>query len=104
MHKIVVKGEIDLLADAFNEKIKLRKDKKIKFRSCISKINSTLIDNGEDPDIDMPMEDLDIGMLMYNLLEYIQNYSMTLGNLWNYYRDENDGVDDNASDGKSFNY
>ena len=50
------------------------------------------------------MEDLDIDMLMYNLLEYIQNYSMTLENLWNYYRDENDDVDDNASDGKSFNY
>ena len=25
---------------------------------------------------------------MYNLLEYSENYSMTLGSLWNYYRDE----------------
>ena len=33
------------------------------FRSCISKIKRTLIDNPED---------LDIVMLMYNLLEYSQ--------------------------------
>ena len=65
------------------------------FRSCISKINSTLIDNAEDLDIVMPM---------YNLLKYSQNYSMTSGSLWNYYRDKTDDVDDNASDGKSFEY
>ena len=29
---------------------------------------------------------------------------MTSGSLWNYYRDEIDGVDDNASDGKPFEY
>ena len=29
---------------------------------------------------------------------------MTLGSLWNYYRDEVDNVDDNASDGQSFKY
>ena len=27
-------------------------------------------------------------MPMFNLLEYSQNYSMTSGSLWNYYRDE----------------
>ena len=43
-------------------------------------------------------------MPMYNLLEYSQNYSMTSGSPWNYYRDKIDGVDDNASDGKSFKY
>ena len=42
-------------------------------------------------------------MPMYNLLEYSQNYSMTSGSLWNYYRDEIDDVDD-VSDGKSFEY
>ena len=41
---------------------------------------------------------------MYNLLEYSQNYSMTSGSLWNYYRDEIDDVDNNVSDGKSFRY
>ena len=41
-------------------------------------------------------------MSMYNMLEYSQNYSMTLGSLWNYFKDEIDDVDKNASDGKSF--
>ena len=49
-------------------------------------------------------EDLDIAMSMYNLLEYGQNYSMTSGSLWNYYRDEIDVINDNASDGRSFTY
>ena len=57
----------------------------------------SLIDNAED---------LDVVMLMYNLLEYSHNYSMTLGRLWNYYRDKIDDVDvnDSASDGKSIKY
>ena len=66
-----MKGTIDLLAAAANENHKAEKDVAFKnnvpFRSCISKINSTLIDNGEDLDIVMPM---------YNLLEYSQNCSM----------------------------
>ena len=41
-------------------------------------------------------------MPIYNLLEYSQNYSMISGILWNYYRDEIDGVDDNALDGIPF--
>ena len=42
------------------------------------KINSTLIDSAGDLGILMPM---------HNLLEYNQNYSMTSGSLWDYYRD-----------------
>ena len=59
--------------------------------------NRTLIDNAED---------LDTVMSMNNLLKYSDNYSMTSRNLWNYYRDEIDdvGTNDNASDGKSFEY
>ena len=38
------------------------------FRSCISKINKTFIGNTEN---------LDIVMLMHNLLEYSDNYSLT---------------------------
>ena len=38
-------------------------------------------------------------MPMYNLLEYSNNFSMTSGNLWNYYRDEQNDfankIDDN---------
>ena len=64
------------------------------FRSCTSKINKTLIDNAED---------LDIVMLMYNLLECSDNYSMTLGSSWNYYRDEIDNADD-TSEHKSLKY
>ena len=96
---IVVKGTIDLLAAAANENDKTEKDVAFKnnapFRSCISKINSTLMDSAEE---------LDIVMAMYNLLEYSQNYSMTSGSLWNYYRDEIHDDDDNTSDGKSFEY
>ena len=43
-------------------------------------------------------------MPMYILLEYRQKYSKTSGSLWNYYRDEIDGISDNVSDGKSFRY
>ena len=56
------------------------------FRSCISKINNTFIDNAEELDIVMPM---------YNLLEYSDNHSMTSGSLWNYCRDE---IDDDADE------
>ena len=60
---------------------------------CISKNNSTLIDNGEDLDMVMPM---------YNLLEYSQKYPVALRSLWNNYKDEIDNINDNAADGKSF--
>ena len=49
------------------------------FNSCISKINGELVENAED---------LDIVILMYNLLEYSNNYEKTSGSLFNYYRDE----------------
>ena len=41
---------------------------------------------------------------MYNLLEYSDNYYITSESLWNYYRDKIGGVDDDASNGKSFTY
>ena len=68
------------------------------FISCISKINSVLIENAED---------LDVAMSLYNLLEYSKNYSMTSGSLWNYYRDElTDERPDknNLINSKSFKY
>ena len=56
---IVVKETIDLLADDGNKNDKAEKDFVFKnnaqFRSCISKINNTLIDNAEDLAIVMPM-------------------------------------------------
>ena len=47
---------------------------------------------------------LDIVIPMYNLLEHSDNYSITSGSLWNYNRNETSGVDDNASQSKSFEY
>ena len=62
---VVVKRTMDLLVTAANENDKPYKNVAFKnntpFRSCISKINSRLIDNVEDFDIVMPM---------FNLLEY----------------------------------
>ena len=43
-------------------------------------------------------------MPMYNLLEYSDNYSMTLERLWKYCRDELDVGNDNGSKEKSFEY
>ena len=45
-------------------------------------------------------EDLDIVIPMYNLLEYSDNYSMTSGSLWNYYRDE---INDDANENNAAN-
>ena len=40
-------------------------------------------------------------MLMYNLLEYSDNYSTKPGRLWNFYRDEvNDDANENTADNK----
>ena len=63
------------------------------YTSCIIKIINILIDNAEGFDIVMPM---------YNLLEYIGNYSMTSGSLWNYDRHkvDDDDDDDDYSEGK----
>ena len=43
------------------------------FTKCMSRINNTAIDNAQD---------INIVMQMYNLIEYIDNYSKTSGTLW----------------------
>ena len=70
------------------------------FISCISKVNSVLIENTWDLDV----------MLLYNLLEYSKSYSKT-GSLWNYYKDEltderndDNGLNKNVINSKSFKY
>ena len=84
----VVKGRISVTgtenANRRNKKLTFKNN--APFRSFISKINNTLIDN---------VEGLDIVMPMYNLLEYSGNFSMTSESLWNYYRDE---VNDSANE------
>ena len=49
------------------------------FTKCITKIDGTTIDD---------VEDLDLVMPMYNLIEYSSNYSETTGSLWFYSKDE----------------
>ena len=56
------------------------------FTKCISRINNTDIDNGQD---------IDIAMAIYNLIEYGDNYSKSYGSLWQYYKD---GPNDNIAD------
>ena len=72
------------------------------FTNCISKINNTLIDNAEY---------IDIVMLMYNLIEYSDNYSKTSGSLWQYckeipaVKDDGNMVDFNRANATdSFNF
>ena len=69
MH-IIVKGRINVKATANNdiEQKDIAFKNNVPFRSCITKINSTLTDNAED---------LDMVMSTYYLLEYSQNYSVT---------------------------
>ena len=71
---IAVKETTDLLAAAPNENGKSLKNIAFKnnapFRLCISKMNSTFLDDAEDLDIVMPM---------YNLSDYIPWQTMTLG-------------------------
>ena len=77
---IILKGTVTVEGtnDANKRNKKLTFKNNAPFKSCISKINNTLIDNAEDLDIVMPT---------YNLLEYNDNYSVTSGIFWNYYRD-----------------
>ena len=88
-----MKGRITIKGNALNKQANknLVLKNKASFKSCISKINNTFLDNAED---------LNIFISTYNLLEYSDNYSMTSGKLWNYYREE---VNDVAN-GDAANY
>ena len=50
-----------------------------RFTNWISEINNSQVNDAHD---------VDVVMLMYNLIEYRDNYSKTFGRLWQYYRDE----------------
>ena len=86
----------------FNKELTLKNN--TPFTSCISKINGELVEN---------VEDLDIVMPMYNLLEYSKNYEKISGSLFNYYRDEpkehtigagDDAINISIRNSKSFDY
>ena len=73
---VFIKGTLDLLEASTNENNKPQKNVTFKnirlFRSCISKIYSTLIDNAEF---------IGLVMSMYNPLKYSYNYFMASGSL-----------------------
>ena len=75
---ILVKGTITVDNTAAAGANANNADKKVIFKNftpftnCISKINNTQVDNAKD---------LDIVMLLYNLIEYIDNYAKTSGSL-----------------------
>ena len=88
---IVMKGWVSVRGtnDANRRNKKLTFKNNAPFRSCISEINNTFVDNAEDDATVKPL---------YNLLEYSDNYSMASGSLWNYYRDEvNDYANENVN-------
>ena len=78
---VVVKGTITVTQTSN----KSRKNRPLAFKnnapfiSSISKINNRLIDNVENLNVTMPM---------YNLIESSKNYRKTTDSLWDYYRDE----------------
>ena len=60
------------------------------FTNCISEMNNAQVDNTKH---------IDIVILVYNLIEYSDNYAKTTGRLWQYFRDE---PDDDLEDSESF--
>ena len=82
---ILVNGTITVRANAGANNTRDKKDRKLilknnaPFVSCITRINNELIED---------VDDLDIVMPMYNLLEYSKNYRKAIGSLYNYYRDK----------------
>ena len=61
----------------------------------ISKISNTFVDN---------VEDRDVVMQLYNLLEHSDDYFITSGSLWNYYRHEvNDTANKNDAPSNKIN-
>ena len=81
---ILVKGTISVNNTAIADDAVNNDDKKVIFKNClpftncISEINNTQVDNAKD---------FDIVMLMYNLIEYSDNYAKTSGSLWQYCKD-----------------
>ena len=101
---ILVKGTITVTATGVNNDANNIRDKKNRplilknnapFVSCITRIIGELIEDADDLDIVMPM---------YNLLEYSKNYRKTIGSLYNYYRDELGGIDNNNDNTVTFRY
>ena len=95
---MLAKGTITITGagDAAAARQANERDKEVTFKNCspftkcISRINNAGIDNAHDIDTLIPM---------YNLIEYSDNYSITSGSLWQYYKDD---PNDNIADSESF--
>ena len=61
-----------------NVKKKLKIENCAPVTNCITKINNIQVNDDHDVEAVMPK---------YNLKQYSEIYSKTLGNLWQYYRD-----------------
>ena len=96
---ILVKGTITITGAGDDDAAKRldERNKVIIFKNCapstkcISRISSTEIDNVQDIDIVMPI---------YNLIEYRVNYSKTSG-FWQYYKND---PNDNITQSELFKY
>ena len=95
---IFVSGTITITEEGDNdaEKKADQKNKRVVFKNhapfneCLSNINNTQIDHAKDTDV---------VTLMYNLMEYSDNYSKRSGSLWQYYSDNSN---DNITESESF--
>ena len=75
MHHILVTGNITFRGNDTKAALK----NCAPFRKCRAEINKTFVDEADH---------INIAMLMYNLIEYSDNYSETFGSLWQFKRDE----------------
>ena len=93
---ILIRG--DIITSAHNNTTQVAFKNCVPLTKCITKIDGTTIDNGEDLDLAMPM---------YNLIEHNSNFSDTAGSLWFYSKDEATNFNANIADNdnfKSFSY
>ena len=98
---ILVTGKISVTNpnnNAYDKKLAFKNN--APFFSCMTRINSNLVEDTQDLDIVMPL---------YNLLCYSKSYRKTTRSLWNCYRDEpNSAAEGNINysikDSESFNY
>ena len=77
---VLVRGNVTVAGTENNTKIAFKNCSP--FRKCRTEINETFIDKAEH---------INIAILMYNLIEYSDNYSDTSGSLWQFKRDEIEG-------------
>ena len=88
----IVKGTIKITEAGANATVRQGNEKNKQvihkncalFNNCVSKVNNNQVDNTKE---------LHIVILMYNLIRYSYDTTKTLGNLWQYHKDDpNDNI------------